>query len=384
MKKQGILMKVMVLILTLTFIASIATTTALANQGITVTIDGVPVTFTGTQPQIVDGRTLVPARGVFEHLGFDVEWNGALQRVTMTRPGQQVILTIGQASFTLVTSIASSHQLDVPAQIINGSTMLPLRAVIEAVGYTLDWDGPTQTVIIVTDDMWNFTSDDEPAATKPPVAPVTITRNGETKAIGDETGVHILARVLLTQAEIQSLLPHARTPEETRMSPHPNRAMTAAELTAWNEEYDNLGGMNRFELEVLYRHNEIRAEHNLPPFALCPALNRAARLHTNLRADGLPGVTGHDDPFYGANDPVHGQPLRGRVFLFNSTLTDRPRSLLSENAGGGATSSGAVNSWMASAAHRGQILHERWEDAHIGIGNTGNFATAKFNAVLGR
>jgi len=80
----------------------------------------------------------------------------------MTRPGQQVILTIGQASFTLVESFATSHQLDVPAQIIGGSTMLPLRAVIEAIGYQLIWDGPTQTVIIVTDDLFNFTSDDEP------------------------------------------------------------------------------------------------------------------------------------------------------------------------------------------------------------------------------
>jgi len=109
MTKTTILKRILVLIMVLTVLAP---SSVFANPtGITVTIDGQQVAFTGTQPQIVDGRTLVPARGVFEHLGFDVQWNGDLQRVTMARPGQQVILTIGQASFTVIESFATSHQL---------------------------------------------------------------------------------------------------------------------------------------------------------------------------------------------------------------------------------------------------------------------------------
>ena len=147
MKLNAIIKSILMLILVLTFI--LPPTAVFASQPVNVTIDGERVNFTGQQPALVDGRTLVPVRGVFEQLGFDVEWNGALQRVTLTRPGQTVILTIGQASFTAVTNFTTDHQLDVPAQIINGSTMLPIRAVIEAVGYNLAWDSATQTVQII-------------------------------------------------------------------------------------------------------------------------------------------------------------------------------------------------------------------------------------------
>jgi uncharacterized protein YkwD len=282
----------------------------------------------------------------------------------MTRPGQQVILTIGQASFTLVAGIASSHQLDVPAQIIDGSTMLPLRAVIEAIGYQLSWDGPTQTVIIVTDDHFNFVPDDEPATNPTNIAPVTITRNGETVVRADETGVHILARVLLTQAEIQSLLPLARTAEETRMSAHPNRAMTAAELTAWNEEYDNLGGMNVRELEILYLINAIRAENNLVLFTLCPSLNRAARLQTSL-------TTGHG--FFSHDDPFYGQP-RDRIMFIEPSAPGGGEIMTRSSS-----STGAVTNWMNSQAHRNNLLNVFRLTPHIGIGTTDRDVAVKMN-----
>ena len=228
------------------------------------------------------------------------------------------------------------------------------------------------------------------------VEPVIIVRDGEVVVRADETGVHILQRVLLTQEEIQSLIPLARTALETRMSPHPNRAMTAEELVAWNLEYDTLGGMNSLELLILYQINEVRAEHNLVPFALCPYLNRASRLHTNLRAEGHTGhghsERNHHDIFYGHNDPVQGQSARGRAFLFDSTLTDRPRSFIGENTGSqGLRNENRIEGWMNSAGHRGQILNARWEAPHIGIGWTPSdntegvgFATTKFNAILGR
>jgi len=73
------------------------------------------------------------------------------------------------------------------------------------------------------------------------VEPVIIMHDGEVVVRADETGVHILARVLLTQEEIQSLIPLARTALETRMSPHPNRAMTAEELVAWSIKLTRLG-----------------------------------------------------------------------------------------------------------------------------------------------
>jgi len=109
-----------------------------ANDNIRVTIDGQHVGFDNQHPQIIDGRTLVPVRGVFEQLGFEVQWQGALQQATLASDDYTVVLIIGSANFT---TNGVRHTLDVPAQVIGGSTMLPLRAVLESVGYDLGWRG---------------------------------------------------------------------------------------------------------------------------------------------------------------------------------------------------------------------------------------------------
>lgn len=77
---------------------------------------------------IIDGRTLVPVRGVFEALGFSVSWDEQARQVTLSRANDTIIITIDSASF-IANGI--SHTLDVPAQIIGGSTMLPIRTVLD-------------------------------------------------------------------------------------------------------------------------------------------------------------------------------------------------------------------------------------------------------------
>ena len=134
------------------FVASVLTLLAVffitlpvyANE-IIVTIDDQRVIFEGQSPVIVEGRTLVPVRGVFEMLGFDVEWEPTTRTAILTNESYEVRIQIGQAVF-YTNGVA--YQLDVPAQIIGGSTMVPLRLPLESVGYYLDWVGSTRTVLI--------------------------------------------------------------------------------------------------------------------------------------------------------------------------------------------------------------------------------------------
>ena len=119
---------------------------AYANE-INVVVDGQRVDFAGQGPLIVDDRMLVPIRGVFEILGFDVDWDGGAQQVTLSRTGDVVIITIDNTTFT---ANGTTYTMDVPAQIIGGSTMLPIRTVLESVGYHIGWYGATNTVIIST------------------------------------------------------------------------------------------------------------------------------------------------------------------------------------------------------------------------------------------
>jgi hypothetical protein len=119
------------------------------SSQIKVSIDGTYVTFPNNiNPENVDGRVLVPARGVFQVLGFNVQWDSENRRVTLTRHDYEIILYIDSTTFTVN---GATHQLEVPAQILHGgTTFLPLRHPLEAIGYTLVWNGSTQTVQVST------------------------------------------------------------------------------------------------------------------------------------------------------------------------------------------------------------------------------------------
>ena len=98
------------------------------------------------QAVIVDSRTLVPVRGVFEELGYTVDWDAETKTATLTGDKTVVI----QSGSTVFTVDGEEVTPEVPQQIIEGRFMLPLRAVGEAIGANVDWDAETKTVIINT------------------------------------------------------------------------------------------------------------------------------------------------------------------------------------------------------------------------------------------
>lgn len=91
------------------------------------------------------GNVLVPLRGIFESLGATVEWDSATQTVTATRGGRTVVLTIGSTT-AYVNGVPVT--LSVKPQLINGSTMVPVRFVSEAFGGEVEWNGETGSVIV--------------------------------------------------------------------------------------------------------------------------------------------------------------------------------------------------------------------------------------------
>ncbi|MCL1842726.1 MAG: copper amine oxidase N-terminal domain-containing protein [Defluviitaleaceae bacterium] len=110
-----------------------------------VAINGATVHFADQAPANIDGRTLVPVRGVFEMLGFDVDWDDAARTAIITNASYEMRITIDSATFT---TNGVNHTLDVPAQSIGGRTMVPIRLPLESVGLSLDWDDATRTVLI--------------------------------------------------------------------------------------------------------------------------------------------------------------------------------------------------------------------------------------------
>jgi len=119
----------------------------LASSGVTVEINGQRVNFEDQPPIIIDGRTLVPVRGVFEMLGYSVEWEQSTSTATLSSAANTILITVGSPVFI---NNGRAHNLDVPAQVINGRTMIPLRAVVESVGLSLGWNEQTQTIAVST------------------------------------------------------------------------------------------------------------------------------------------------------------------------------------------------------------------------------------------
>ena len=206
------------IIITMLIIAS--SVVAYANTAIDVAANGERVLFIDQEPVVVHGRTLVPVRGVFEVLGFEVEWESATSTAVLTSEYHEVRITIGQSVF-YTNEVA--HMLDVPAQSIGGRTMVPLRLPLESIGYYLDWCGSMRRVAV--------TPVRVTAGFRPVGRPVILPRQG------------------------------APTPEQ---------------VTEW---YDSFVP-TEFEIAVFNRINEARAEYGLNILEWCRSLASRAALRT--------------------------------------------------------------------------------------------------------
>jgi len=115
----------------------------LAQAAPRVVLDGQTLNF-DVPPTVENDRTMVPLRAIFEALDAEVNWDDATQTVTARRDNTELKLAIGGKAFKNGTPV----NLDVPAKIINGRTMVPLRFVSETIGCQVSWDDATQTVSI--------------------------------------------------------------------------------------------------------------------------------------------------------------------------------------------------------------------------------------------
>lgn len=139
--------------------------TALAKD-VNIVIDGEGLNL-DVAPQIIDGRVMVPIRGVLENLGALVKWDDETQTVSARKSSKTVSLEIGSNDVTLDkgetnddgSAKTETIQTDVAAQLVSDRTLVPLRVISEAMGYSVDWNDETYTASISTDndedESWN-------------------------------------------------------------------------------------------------------------------------------------------------------------------------------------------------------------------------------------
>lgn len=136
-------MKKVIRLLALVLVIILLTTSAFAEP-IKVMINNTQLPLP-TDPIILQDRTLVPLRAIFEALGAKVEWDETTKTVTGIQDNKVIILQINNKIAT-INGIETA--LDVPATIVNGSTLIPVRFIAESLGAKVAWDNPTRSVLI--------------------------------------------------------------------------------------------------------------------------------------------------------------------------------------------------------------------------------------------
>lgn len=109
-------------------------------EGINVFIDGVGVSFNDTTgyPFISNGRTLVPLRATMEAFGAEVSWE-ADTKTAIVRKDTTTVRCLIDEKCIYRNNVKIEN--DAAAVIVSSRTYLPIRAVLEAFGATVGWDG---------------------------------------------------------------------------------------------------------------------------------------------------------------------------------------------------------------------------------------------------
>lgn len=136
-------MKLKVFIITV-LSALLITTGVGANDSIKLKVNGIDITAVA-EPLIIEGRTMVPVRAIFESLGSEVSWDSETKTITGKNTKAEVIMQIGSRNF-FVNGI--EKKMDSAPVIIDGRTLAPARYVAESLGFEVDWDSSSRTVNI--------------------------------------------------------------------------------------------------------------------------------------------------------------------------------------------------------------------------------------------
>lgn len=127
--------------LVLAMLLSLSVTAFAAQNDISIELDGKKVAFTSEsgKPFVdVNGRTQVPLRVVMEQYGCDVKWDSMSSTAIITKGSTTVTVPIGKG---YITVNGKNVPMDTAALVQDGHTYLPIRAVLEAFGANVKWDG---------------------------------------------------------------------------------------------------------------------------------------------------------------------------------------------------------------------------------------------------
>ncbi|MTI65276.1 MAG: copper amine oxidase [Firmicutes bacterium] len=95
------------------------------------------------EPKIVNNRTLVPIRRIFELLKIKIKWVKETKTVIGFKENTKITLKINDE----IANINNKKvKLESPPIIFKGRTLVPIRFIAESTGVIVEWDSNTRTV----------------------------------------------------------------------------------------------------------------------------------------------------------------------------------------------------------------------------------------------
>lgn len=146
------------LIITLLLLLSVVVVSA--QEEISVFVDEKKLEF-DVPPEIINDRTMVPFRLIFEELGCDVEWLGEEKTAVATAPYDMVIEVLCADGLTMENTLlvrngesTEKHYIpvDVRPAIINDRILIPVRIIADILGCQVNWVAETRAVEITKGD----------------------------------------------------------------------------------------------------------------------------------------------------------------------------------------------------------------------------------------
>ena len=119
---------------------------AFAAENITVILNGNKLNF-DVQPCIINDRVMIPVRTIFEKLGAEVNWHQNTRTIIASKAEIMVSLTI---DIEKIIVNDKEKIIDTSPCIVNGRTLVPIRAISEAFNMDVIWNQQTQTVTILS------------------------------------------------------------------------------------------------------------------------------------------------------------------------------------------------------------------------------------------
>ncbi len=140
-------------LLSLIFCCSICSCVFAAN--VSVQLNGEIINFTdengaSVDAQIVNSRTMVPMRKIFELLGAEITWYGDTSTVVAQKNDIEIKLQINNENAEVKKNGETKNiKLDSKPIIVENRTLVPLRFISESLGKDVYFDSKTTTAIII-------------------------------------------------------------------------------------------------------------------------------------------------------------------------------------------------------------------------------------------